>query len=304
MLKKGLGFLLKFSWENNKKYIIYLFLNQIFIAIPPILMIILPKLIIDELMNKNRIEVVLVMALSVCLFILLCNLLSSFFKNNAFIERTELFKVFQLKLGDKLARVDFSCLEDPSFLDLKEKADKFLYANGQGFGFVMDRAVNIIGKLFIFAGVIGIIASLNILILILFIILVAINSYFQMKKKKSYAEMDLQKTPIERRTAYYSRILSEYPYGKEIRNGDSSSYILDHLKDTLTQSVHFYRKQMNLIKKSEYLTSVILFIQRIASYAYMIYSVSKAWISIGDFTMYISGVSTFNDAMNDVVNSV
>ena len=38
---------------------------------------------------------------------------------------------------------------------------KFLYANGQGFSFVLDRAMEIISKVMIFGTVIWIIASLN-----------------------------------------------------------------------------------------------------------------------------------------------
>lgn len=41
-------------------------------------------------------------------------------------------------MSEKLLDCDFENIENPEFLDVKEQAGKFLYANGMGFGAVLD----------------------------------------------------------------------------------------------------------------------------------------------------------------------
>ena len=48
---KGLIFFIKFSWKNRKSYLILNIINQIFFGVLPLIIITLPKYIIDELMS-------------------------------------------------------------------------------------------------------------------------------------------------------------------------------------------------------------------------------------------------------------
>ena len=66
----------------------------------------------------------------------------------------------------------------------KEKAKKFLYANGQGFGVVMDNAFSIIGKIFVFLGIISILATLNLGLVIFFIILILVSAKYEAAKRQ------------------------------------------------------------------------------------------------------------------------
>lgn len=102
-----------------------------------------------------------------------------------------------MELNTKLSKVDYACLEDPEFLNLKQNAEKFLYANGQGFSFVLDRAMEIISKVMIFGTVIWIIASLNKAVLLVFLCLAYLNSKAQMRFKKAYARLEMEKNPKE-----------------------------------------------------------------------------------------------------------
>ena len=56
---KGLIFFIKFSWKNRKSYLILNIINQIFFGVLPLIIITLPKYIIDELMSGQRIDRIL-----------------------------------------------------------------------------------------------------------------------------------------------------------------------------------------------------------------------------------------------------
>ena len=55
-MMKGLLFFIKFSWKERKSYIILNAVSQLLIGILPIAIIAIPKYIIDELMEQQRME--------------------------------------------------------------------------------------------------------------------------------------------------------------------------------------------------------------------------------------------------------
>ena len=196
---RSLKFLWCYAWRVDKGYLISLVLYQISNSLTPILIMIFPKFIIDEFMGENDFHLLLQLVVFFTTGIFLTKLLSSYFENTAFYKRCIILERFQTELGERLIKTDFENLEDSSFLDMKQNAEKFLYANGQGFSFVLDRAVNIIGKLFIFTTIFSVLLAMNAMILVIFVILVLFNSIAQMHLKRRYADLEMQKNPKERR---------------------------------------------------------------------------------------------------------
>ena len=193
---KGIGFLMKYTWKIEKRFIIYQILLQILTAAVPLSDIIIPKYIIDELTGARRVEVLLGWTGLLLIVNLLGNWLISFFNGNSFVLKGKVFTEFQTMMADRLSKSDFARLEDPKFLDTKAKADKFLYANGQGFGSVLISTFNIFGKLFTFVGIVTVISTLNVWVVLGFVALVLLNAFYEAKVRKQATVWDLEKAPI------------------------------------------------------------------------------------------------------------
>lgn len=301
---KSLSFLWRYSWKVQKNYNICLVLYQFTSALTPILIMIFPKVIIDELMNQNRKEVLIGLILFFVSSIFISKILSSVLENMAFYKRCIILEQFQIELGQHLMKSDLESLENPEFLDLKQNAEKFLYANGRGFSFVLDSAVNIIGKIFVFGTIFTILLTLNPMVLIVFVLLAVCNSYAQMKLKRRYAELEIEKNPRERRLLYLMTLFSDVKYAKELRINGEQALFIHKLRDVLQNLWKFYKKQMYLNNISQFFLHAMDGLQRCFAYFYMIYIVTKDLISIGDFTLYVNAVGTFNDAMNDVLDNL
>jgi ABC-type multidrug transport system fused ATPase/permease subunit len=198
---------------------------------------------------------------------------------------------------------DFEQLENPEFLDMKEKAHKFLYANGQGFGAVLDSAVNILGKIFVFIGLIAILSTLNIFIVLLFIGLVLLNSLVESKIRNNWVKWDMEKAPIERKTSYFVNMIEDFTYGKEIRMYNFKNALISKVSKHLDKSNDFYTRQIKTYRKNDYFHSFTSFIRDGVSYGYLIYQIIFKTLTIGDFTMYLAAISQFSGAMNDVMQS-
>lgn len=301
---KGINFLLRQCWKYNKRYVVYVFAYQITSSLLPLIAVVLPKYIIDELMGAGRVKVVIGLVALLVGYNFLGGILTSILSNHMFTEKGPVFSEFQALLAEKLTEADLASLENPQFLDIAGKARKFLYANGQGFGVVLDSAVNILGKAFVFIGLIAIIATLNPLLVLVFIGLVLLDTFMESKVRKNYSKWDLEKTPIERKTNYLINLVEGFAYGKEMRIYNLRNWIMGKVRVHYKMSDEFYKKQIREYSKSSYFESFTSFLRECSTYAYLVWQVLVKSITIGDFTMYLSAIASFSGAMRDVMGSV
>ncbi len=301
---KSFMFLLKLIWRFNKKYIFYAALFQIVTALVPLTGVVMPKYIIDELTGLQRVEYLAVYVGALVLINLVGSILLAYLEGAMFTSKSEVFSSFECMMAEKLMTCDFESLEDPGFLDVKEKAHRILYAEGQGFGAVLDHAFNIAGKVFIFAGLVGVLSTLNIWMVLVFVALVLLNSAVEARVQKRYVSWDIEKAPIERRSAYLLNIIENFEYGKEERIYGLKDFLISRVAKHLGESDAFYKRQTRELNKSQYFTAVTSFIRDAISYIYLISKVIAGSIQIGSFTMYVGAVAQFSTAMNDMMSSI
>ena len=301
---KGIAFLMKYTWKFEKRYIIFSILNQILQGVLTIFALIMPKLIIDALTRGAVIEECVVLIIAFVGGNFVGNYLNAFFSGQCFALKGTVFTQFQAYMAEKLSKCDYECLENPEFLNDKEKAKKFLYANGQGFGVVMDNAFSIIGKIFVFVGIMSIIATLNIGLVIFFIILILVSAKYEAAKRQVYFEMDMKKAPIERRTSYLINLIEDFQFGKDIRIFGLSDWIVAKAKKHLQESNEFYTGQVKETIKAQYFSTLTNMILEGTAYIVFAIEVIYKGISIGSFSMYVSAMLKFSAAMRDVMKSM
>ena len=207
-------------------------------------------------------------------------------------------------MSEKLLDCDFENIENPEFLDVKEQARKFLYANGMGFSAVLDSAFNIVGNVFVFVGIVAVISTLSVWVVLIFVILVLLSAYVDSKVRKNYTKWDMEKVPIERKTSYMIDIIEDFSYGKDIRIYRAKNFLLKKISDVLNESNRFYAKQIKVLNKSKYFNSFITLIRDGISYSYLVHHVLRKIITISDFSMYVNAVAQFSNAMNDLMRSI
>ena len=301
---KGIIFLLKYVWKFEKKYVLYSLMNQIVLGLIAAINLIFPKILIDELTGGQRVEYCLLWIMILVGGGALGRIICNFCVGRCFVLKGSVYTKFQVYLTERLSRCDFACLEDPSFLDIKEKAQKFLYANGQGFGVVLDNVFNIIGKILVFLSIITVLFTLNIWIVLFFVILVLINTRYEAKTREKYVNWDLEKAPIERRGNYLSGLVENFAYGKEIRIFGISRWIVEKVRLHFIESNNFYKMHVKELNKAEYFSSIINSVLEGVAYITFALEVIYQRIGLGDFTMYVNAMMSFSNAMKDLMKSI
>lgn len=300
---RGLNFFLRFGWKVDKRYIIYNILNQCLSSIVPVIAVLGPKYILEELMGSQRVEVLATYVGILVGYIFVANSLSSWLSLQSFTLRIKVTAEWGLFMHKKLAEADFENLESPHFLDLKEKADKFLYGDFHGFSYLFDSALTLIGQFFTLIGIISIIATMNIWMVILFLVLIMVSSWFESRAKKKDMELSMEAVGVERGWNYYSELFENFEYGKEIRMNHLEDWLLEKEKNYSDVAIDYYRRRNNFHIKSGIVTSAMTLIQQVTAYVYLLAKIISKDLSVGDFIMYLGAVTAFSEAMRKVMDS-
>jgi len=301
---KGLLFFIKFSWQHEKRYLVYRVLNQFITSMIPIVAVIMPRFIINELMGYQRLSHLSLYVGILAGYTFAASTLSSWLVWTGFTHRIKLSQDFNDFTHEKTIRADYADIESSRYLEMKEKADKFLFGNWKGFSYVLDRAIDIIGEAFTLIGVILVIATLNPAIVLIFIVLVLLSSYVEARVQREQADMNLEMTLLTRRVVYYGQVIEDFSYGKELRLNSCGSWLLKRERAHWQQTYELYKKSNALGIKSGVFNSFTGLVQQVISYAYLVARFLGGHISLGDFTMFVGGVAAFSGAMRSLMQNI
>lgn len=301
---KGLWFFIKFGWQHEKKYLIYRVLNQFISSMIPIVAVVMPRYIINELMGAQRISHLLLYIGILAGYTFAASAISNWLSWMAFTYRIKIDQAFTVFMHKKTVNADYADIESSDYLEMKERAKKFLFGDLRGFSYVLDMAIEIIGRVFTLVGVTAVVASLNPMMVLLFIGLVLLSSYVESRVQRKQADMHFLIASIQRRTMNYSQVLEDFAYGKEIRLNNLGEWLLKREQEHWDYGYEISAKYNALAIRSGIFNSFTSLIQQLVSYAYLVMQVTSGRISIGDFSMYVGGVAAFSGAMRGVMQNI
>lgn len=301
---RGFIYLIKLCFKYKKSTIFYLFLRQLVDSAAPLINIVMPKLIIDEMTyNQNIFKLLLYVSI---FLISLCfsRQLSLFFGIKFYLAKLEVENKFENTLCEKLLNTDIETLESPNFLDLQKKAERFIYAEGYGFGGILDKVSAILSIFIVFIGIISIMFILNPIVVITFVVLSALNAFAHYKSQQANIKLDLERPVEERKINYYLNLLSNSSKQKEIRIYKMCNLIVEKYNDRKKVLKDFFRRTMYNNFYAQIFMSVTGLIQQATAYAYLIIEFIGGQITFGSFTMYLNAINSFSSSMDDVVRAI
>ena len=301
---KGLLFFVKQGWKYDKCYILWNILYQFVNSMIPIIAALAPRYIIDELMGDARPQMLMLYVGVPAGYTLIAGGLSVFFSMDGFTRRCRVAAEFDSELHKRLARADLEQLENPDFLDMQEKAKKFLYSDWHGFGYLMDSALNIVGQVFTLAGVAAIIATLDVRVVLIFLVLTGAGTFAEGRAKERAAKLTEQISADQRGWMYYARLFENFDYGKEIRLNAMGDWLLKRERAFFTRVNDNLKQQNDGYIRSGLIGSGCTFLQQCAAYTWLILRTMQGGISVGSFTMYVSAVTSFASALRTVLDNL
>lgn len=297
-----LKYFLKLTNKLSPTYIRKTFIASIFKALTPFLNIIIPKLIIDELVDAKRINILFLYVGILGVGNLILKIINSHFERVMELERTDLFNKIDSYLGERCVSMDFENIENPEILDLKERAYYAIY-NMNAIGWALERTSQIIYETITLIGLSYILVTLNPFIILAVLGIVLLNSFIFKKIEKIRFE-DNQKSIFDNRAfGYFLRLTSDFSMGKDIRLYKGADLILKKARHFTDNLLKIYSKQFTAIGKYTGITNINMQAQMTLVYGYLAISVIRDTITIGSFTMYANAVKNFTTSIMSFINS-
>jgi len=300
---KGLLFFVKQGWKYDKRYVLWRILYQIVNSLIPLARILIPRYIIDELMGAGRIGRIIAYIAVLAGYTFAATALSHCLSWDGFTRRCKVAAEFDNDLHRRLARCDYENLERPEFLDMQEKAKKFLYCDWHGFGYLLDSALNIIGQGFTVIGIIAIIATLDVRIVLLFIALSIISAVISGITKRKAFRLSEQIVADQRSWVHCAGLFEDHACAKEIRLNNMGQMLLQWERQCFTRINDNLKKQNDAFIGAGVIDAALVCIRQCAAYGYLVREVLRGTITIGSFTMYLSAVTAFGSALNAIMDS-
>ena len=304
---KKLAAFLKLSWKVSPSYILLVALNTATGFSQVLSNVLLPKYLVDELTGGKNVSMLLlwgglIVGLNV-LFALLGNTMTRLMR----VKNPYVNDKLQQALGKKIMDVDFACLENPYYLDLKERAAFAL--NNQGALYALIEAfANVVKNAFTVAGLLAVLLTFSpVLVAVLAAtigVTLAVNASFSKYQTNFFQQI----IPVNRRFGYFFGQCFNDKLQKDIR-----LYGMDGM---MIESVERENSEINawfgeFWRKNGRITGVYGIIGDLQAALVYGYTGLRAFsntlgpkISLGAFTMYISAAISFTAAITETGNGL
>lgn len=300
---KGLVFFVKLSLRMEWRYVAYQSLACLLEAALPLLAVYLPKCILEEILGRAELRRLLGLSLGLLGSIAGLRVLVSLCKHKAFEARLRLADRFMQEMYGHMADADYERLESKEYLDLRQKAEKILYGNGYGFGYVLVNALDLLSKGLSLMGFLLLLLRLHPLLLGSFLLLVGLDAGFAARNKRKAIALQLEGAQVEGHTMYMDRLFTEPRFGKELRVYGLKGWFLSRQAEQMEESRGFYTRMNRYWSRSELLAAATELLRQGCTYAYLIAQTLSGAMSVADFTLYAGAATGFAQSLAALLES-
>ena len=297
-----LKYFLKLSNKISKEYIPLILFIAFSKSAQIIVNIIMPRFILEELMNEKRIEVFIKLILITIVANALIGALIAILEKKNEIVTLKIRNGFNVSVANKVMTMDFEKIEDPHVLDLKENA--LFPINNQNVVGVTIRAITALFTAIISTiSVAAIVSTLDIYVILIILAVVILNINLN-KKEQAERKKTFQKIiPINRKFSYYINMVCDFKIAKDVRLYNMENILMKEIIK-FTDLTNEQLKHVSLTQgKFLGLNNINIQIQMLAVYAYMTFKVFTNAIGIGQFTMYVSAANKFSTSLGEFFKS-
>lgn len=304
---KKLKIFFSISWKISPSYIIFLLLSTLISSGQILVNVILPKFLIDELIGNKGLNKLILFGSLIIISNVVFAFLSNTMKRYMDIKNIYMREKMSQAMAEKIMNVEFSYLENPYYLDLKERA--VFAINNQGAMQSMIVSVSsMLKNLLTISGLLAIMFTLSWVLVLMLTISIAISLLiykFFMKYQMNFFQEVL---PVNRKYGYYVGLCYDDKLQKDIRLYGMSKMMTDRVTEYNEEINTWFSKYYK--KQGLYLGAygVINDLQAALAYGYVALRViSNSFgqiISIGSFTMYVSAAINFTTATAEFGNNI
>lgn len=309
---KKIAHFMKLVWKADAVYVILLVLSSLLTSSQLFLNIILPKFLIEELMGGKNLEMLILWGGLIVANNVLTKLAERTLNKYLAVKQTVVFHKMNQIMATKIMNLEYSYLENPYYLDLKERAT-FAVTNQGATINLIHGIFDVLTGIFTLGGLIAIMATLGpVLIIALIVALVAMLLFY--KGMSDYqVKFSQELIPINRKFGYYMGLGFDKNVQKDCRLYDMSDMISGRIMEYTLETCKMFEKFSRVSGKC--LGGMNFINDMVSAFCYLYVGLRTLGtkigalslgpqISIGSLTMYVSAAINFSTSMRSVGESV
>lgn len=286
--------------KKGRIYTVLKVLLALYKVLPMVIYTIFPGLIIAELTHGKRIKT-LVIYLFILVFTPIIDRIIDRFVGE-YLQRiyNNLSSKFLRDYDYHSAKMDYEFFEDPDIQTINERA----FGTAANSLQVVDRLCALFSSTLGLGAIFSIIATLNIFIVIVVLLIIYLNSIITKTLNVKYHQINKELDKYQRYIgSSLMFVLHDIWSAKEVRIFDLKDYFANMLYNKRLEVNNIKIKSTNSGLNAQILFSCTNFIQQLILYIYLIYLVLFKSLSIGNMTIYMSAVNQFAGTFNDIIKS-
>lgn len=295
-MKKLIHFL-KLAWSVSPAYMILLVAQSVCTAGKTILNTVLPMFLVNELIGARDVKMLALYTGLIILNNVGMTFLSNTFDRFAEVGRVKTSQEMLKLMSEKIMNLEYSYLENPTYLDLKERA-VFAIQNQNAISGMITMVTDVFSKGLTLVGLLSILITLGPVLIVVLAVGIVLMLAIYSGMSKEQAELMQEVIPINRRFGYYLELATEKEPQKDIRLYDMEEMITDRIVEFANSTCDFFEKiQIKMGKVSGQMALVSEGVAAI-SYAYVgVRTLTTTFgpkLSLGELTMYVSAAINFS----------
>lgn len=309
------GFMLKLAARERPLLLVLLGLTSIKMVVFSMVEIIVPKFIVDEASaiignaiigggGSEHIRKAVYFAGGYVLLQMLLNIVNNFCHCRASAEQQWFFEYIDVKIGSHAMAMDFEHTENPDALDALEKAKEGMSWYSGGVGGIVNSFVIVVQQAAVLCGAAAVIITVCPWLLPVQFIVLAVIGIFTAKNNALEKESFMRLAKSNRVWGYLLNYLSDFRLGKDIRLYESADMMCkkaDHVGDDICNEwISKEGKQF----KNQRIMDLANALRDGIGYFYIGLLALRKTITIGDFSMAISGSGTFFWSLRNIVEGI
>ncbi len=203
--------------------------------------------------------------------------------------------ICRAKLGRVSMNMEYKYVENNEVLDELEKATKGMFWYSGGLKRVTNLIIEIISNIITLAGIIIMVIAMKQSYVIFISVIVLSQIFIEYKNSRLDLNFFKEMNKYNREFHYYTGILQNFVFGKEIRLYSASQLILSHVKDYEVYSNIVFRRKAKQKSMTGLASAIVNMILQVSVYANICHQIINSTITIGSFSLlsnaYVSLVS-------------
>lgn len=295
-----IGRMFRVLWENDKKFLFFVLTDVILSASTPFVSMTLAKYSINMLASGTDYVRYLSIVVSLLLLLFLLSLLQAVVSSRSGILGNMIGDKLFRNIFNKTMEIDYELLLDKNVLE-KRKLAMQVIEQGR-FNNLVGNFKQLVSNVIILSGIIYLLSSIEFWILILVVLIVVINSTSTSARKKAERLIHTESIPVNRKIEYFWTINSDFSYGKEIRTYDMKQSLNAIHKDLVHSIQKYVENIFGLQLKGNIIYQITYTGLNAIIYLFLGYKIIvKKLISIGDFSLYLNAITTFNSSVQAMI---